>query len=110
MNNNIIEKLDSMTIDELLDLNSQVVGVIKAKRKYKDAIAKSSWSIGDTIEAEFKGGVTYKGTILSINRTRAKVRLFGNQFNDGDTRTSNIRFSNLKAAQQEYNPLTGEFE
>jgi len=110
MNNNIIEELDSMTIDELLDLNSQVVGIIKAKRKYKDAISKSSWSIGDIIEAEFKGGVVYKGTILSINRTRAKVRLFGNQFNDGDTRTSNIRFSNLKAAQQEYNPLTGEFE
>ena len=110
MNNNMIEELDSMTIDELLELNSQVVGVIKAKRKYKDAIAKSSWSVGDRVEADFKGGKTYKGTILSINRTRAKVRLDSNQFADGSSYTSNIRFSNLRAAQQEYNPLTGEFE
>ena len=70
----IYSSLDTMSVDDLRDLNSAVVHTIKAKRKQQAQIKKLSLKVGDMVSFNGKKGEVVKGEIAEIKRTKAIVR------------------------------------
>jgi hypothetical protein len=89
---NLIKSINA--IDNMTDLNV-VISVIKAKQKSlrasKNAVAKASFKVGDTVNINSRKG-NMKGVITKINRTRAVCSI-------GDAGMSyNVPFSIMEAA------------
>ena len=70
----IYSSLDTMSVDDLRDLNSAVVHTIKAKRKQQAQIKKLSLKVGDMVSFKGKNGEILKGEIDEIKISRAFVR------------------------------------
>tara|TARA_B100001769_G_C21968799_1_gene521152 strand:+ start:255 stop:551 length:297 start_codon:yes stop_codon:yes gene_type:complete len=78
---NLINSINA--IDNMADLNV-VIDVIKSKQKSlrasKAAVAKASFTVGDTVNIDSKKG-NLVGVITKINRTRAICDINGSSYN-----------------------------
>ena len=70
----IYSSLDTMSVDDLRDLNSAVIHTIKAKRNQQAQIKKLSLNVGDMVSFKGRKGEVVKGEIAEIKRTKAIVR------------------------------------
>ena len=68
--------LSSLTTDQLLDLNKDVVALIKERRRQKSANKRAYLSLGDTVRFNTdRNGGTLTGTVTKIMRTRCHVEV-----------------------------------
>jgi transcription antitermination factor NusG len=77
----IISELSKMNIDELRQLNSYVVSMIK---EYKTDLAyetKNRLRVGDNVKVDSPKTRGLMGSVIEINRTRCKVRFSNGTFN-----------------------------
>lgn len=65
-------KLATMSIEELMALNSSVVSMIKAKRSQANASAVYSFAAGDEVKFTGKRGTVY-GKVMEVKRTKISV-------------------------------------
>ena len=65
--------ITSLTTDQLLQLNQDVVALIKARRRQESSKKRHQLSLGDVVNVEGHG----TGTIKKIMRTRAEVEMNG---------------------------------
>ena len=65
--------LSSLTTEELIQLNEDVVGLIKARRRQAASKKRRQLSLGDVVNVDGHG----TGIIMKIMRTRALVELNG---------------------------------
>ena len=84
----IINSTSGMTMDELLKLNHDLVGIIKHRRKMESKDMKSSLSVGDNVWFENRG-VRHTGIVTKIMRTKAIVKV---GFTNWKTPMSNLNF------------------
>ena len=70
---NIANKLGSMNTDELMFLNNQIVGLIKAKRAQASRQAKRGLFAGTKVSFEDNDGRTLTGKVVKTMRKFAKV-------------------------------------
>ena len=85
----IINTTSTMTIDELCQLNSDLVAIIKHRRKMESKDMKASLCIGDKVWFE-NGGYRVNCTVTKIMRTKAIVKV------DGAPQSYKIMMSALK--------------
>ena len=76
MNPETKTQLNRMTTEELREVNTYVVALIKAQRKADAAVMRATLSVGDRVSWNGKRGYT-EGTVTKVNRTRADVRADG---------------------------------
>jgi len=72
----ILNTTSTMSIDELLQLNSDLVALIKHRQKMTAKDMKSVLSVGDTVTFRSRSGKV-TGAITKIMRTRAQVKVKG---------------------------------
>lgn len=65
-------KLATMSIEDLISLNSTVVRMIKAKRSQANASAVYSFNAGDEVKFTGKRGTVY-GKVMEVKRTKISV-------------------------------------
>ncbi len=65
-------KLATMTIQELIALNSSVVSMIKAKRTQANSAAVYTFNAGDEVKFTGKRGTVY-GKVVEVKRTKISV-------------------------------------
>lgn len=70
---NIANKLGSMNTDELMFLNNQIVGLIKAKRAQASRQAKRGLFAGTKVSFTDNDGRTVTGKVVKTMRKFAKV-------------------------------------
>ena len=68
--------ISSLTTDQLISLNEDVVALIKARRRQDASGMRRRLSLGDTVNVEGHG----KGVVKKIMRTRAMVELNGRNY------------------------------
>ena len=73
----ILNLTSTMTVEELSNLNRDIVGIIKHRRKMAAKDTKSILSVGDTVSFTERSGLTSTGTVKKIMRTRAVVTIDG---------------------------------
>ena len=78
-----------MTIDELCQLNSDLVAIIKHRRNMESKDMRASLSVGDKVWFE-NGGYRVNCTVAKIMRTKAIVKV------DGTPQSYKITMSALK--------------
>jgi len=103
----IYSSLDTMSVDDLRDLNSAVIHTIKTKRNQQAQIKKLSLNVGDMVSFKGKNEVFIKGEIAEIKRTKAIVR------QDNALRSRwNVPIAMLNKVEKKkmFNILTGEWE
>ncbi len=65
--------INSLTLEQLLELNLEVVSLIKRRRKIEAGSKRRALSLGDRVTFPDRGGFTITGTVTKIMRTRAIV-------------------------------------
>ena len=65
--------ISSLTTDQLIQLNHDVVALIKARRRQEAGSMRRQLSLGDVVNVDGHG----TGTIKKIMRTRAEVEMNG---------------------------------
>ena len=105
----IQNELANMNTEQLRELNSVVVDLIKSKRRVEASIKKASLRVGDKVSWTGKKGYR-EGTLTKINRTRCAVREDMPHTSYGFT-TWTVPISMLSVVEKEpsFNPLTGEW-
>jgi hypothetical protein len=69
-----VTQLNSMTIQDLLKLNKQVVAVVKEKQRTDNRTASFSFMPGDTVSyVSGKFGTRETGKVLQVKRTKVVV-------------------------------------
>ena len=68
--------ISSLTTDQLIQLNQDVVALIKARRKQEAGNIRRQLSLGDVVNVNERTR-TSTGTIMKIMRTRALVEING---------------------------------
>lgn len=68
--------ITSLTTDQLVQLNADVVALIKARRRQESAGMRHQLSLGDVVNVNDRHS-TQTGTIKKIMRTRAIVTING---------------------------------
>ena len=68
--------LSSLTTDQLVQLNHDVVALIKARRRQEAGSMRRQLSLGDVVNVNERTR-TSTGTIMKIMRTRALVEING---------------------------------
>ena len=68
--------LTSLTTDQLVQLNHDVVALIKARRRQEAGSMRRQLSLGDVVNVNERNR-TSTGTIMKIMRTRALVDING---------------------------------
>ena len=68
--------ISSLTTDQLLQLNSDVVALIKARRRQEAGSMRRQLSLGDVVNVN-DGACNPTGIIRKIMRTRALVEING---------------------------------
>ena len=69
----ILNTTSTMTIDELCQLNSDLVAIIKHRRKMESKDMKANLSVGDNVWFENRG-TRITGKVTKIMRTKALVQ------------------------------------
>ena len=70
----IINSTSVMTTEELLQLNSELVSIIRHRRKMESKDMKSLLSIGDNVWFDNRG-TRHTGVVTKIMRTKAIVKV-----------------------------------
>jgi len=99
----IQNELANMNTEQLRELNSVVVDLIKSKRRVDASIKKASLRVGDKVSWTGRKGY-HEGTLKKINRTRCEVSV------GYTTWTVPISMLNVIEKEPSFNPLTGEWE
>lgn len=68
--------ISSLTTDQLIQLNQDVVALIKARRRQEAGNIRRQLSLGDVVNVNERTR-TSTGTIIKIMRTRALVEING---------------------------------
>lgn len=77
----IIESFQSMSVDDLFEINKVLVGICKAKqrgdRNINGVIAKAAFSVHDNVEwtSVKNHGLVMNGTIIKINPKNIRVNV-----------------------------------
>ena len=110
-------RLDRMTTEELREVNTYVVALIKGRRKADAVVMRATLSVGDRVSYDGRNGYT-EGTVTKVNRTKCIVRADG----DPAYQTWNVPMSMLTKLQPDpfeedeaiveatFNPETGVVE
>ena len=69
--------LTSLTTDQLIQLNSDVVALIKSRRRQDASWMRRQLSLGDVVLVNERGGLPSTGIVKKIMRTRAIVTIDG---------------------------------
>jgi len=84
----ILNTTSSMTMNELLKLNSDLVDIIKHRRRMESKDMKTLLSVGDNVWFESRG-TRHTGTVTKVMRTKAIVKV---GFTNWKTPMSNLNF------------------
>jgi len=84
----ILNTTSTMTMDELLKLNSDLVNIIKHRRKMESKDMKTLLCVGDNVWFESRGS-RITGTVAKVMRTKAIVKV---GFTNWKTPMSNLNF------------------
>jgi hypothetical protein len=68
-----VTQLNSMTIQDLLKLNKQVVAVVKEKQRMDNRTSVFNFMPGDTVKYTGRFGPT-QGSVLEVKRTKVLVQ------------------------------------
>jgi hypothetical protein len=107
----ILEALDECDEEALVIINSHAVDLIKHKRMTNNMNKIFEFKVGDRVswantrKRDKRYGQRLTGVILSKGRTKLKVR-----DDDHVTITWTIPANMVTKIEQQFNPLTGEFE
>ena len=104
----IYSSLDTMSVDDLRDLNSAVVHTIKAKRKQQAQIKKLSLKVGDLVQFKGKKGEIHRGVIEEFKISRAFVRQDDALRSRWDVPIATL--NKIEKKKKKFNLLTGEWE
>ncbi len=74
-------EIEKMNIDDLRQLNSYVVSILKEHRAEKAYAVKNQLRVGDNVKVNSPKVAGLKGVVTEINRTRCKVRFGSQSFN-----------------------------
>lgn len=77
----INEKINNMTIEDLIELNSRIVKRIKHLRDLQNIQLSLSLNVGDFVSFDGRSRGLMKGVITKINRKTAKVDVNGQIWN-----------------------------
>mgnify|MGYP005662174335 CR=1 FL=1 len=69
--------LTSLTTDQLVQLNHDVVALIKARRRQEAGSMRRQLSLGDVVNVNERSGLPSTGIVKKIMRTRAIVEIDG---------------------------------
>ena len=109
MNADLLCDLAEMTVEELREVNTVVVDLIKNKRKLEGALVKATMKVGDKVTWTGRDGQQHTGTLEKINRTKARVLQQDIQGRGSFSWT--IPFSMLSLMDEnKFNPTTGEWD
>ena len=70
----IINSTSGMTMEELLQLNAEIVSIIRHRRKMESKDMKSLLSVGDNVWFDNRG-TRHTGVVTKIMRTKAIVKV-----------------------------------
>jgi len=70
----ILNTTSTMALDELLKLNSDLVSIIKHRRKMESKDMKTLLSVGDNVWFDNRG-TRHTGTVTKVMRTKAVVKV-----------------------------------
>ena len=73
----LLNLTSNMSEDELCKLNSDLVAIIKHRRKMSAKDMGSQLSPGDTVKLTERSGRVRTGTVQKVMRTRALVKIDG---------------------------------
>lgn len=102
----IQNELANMNEEQLRELNSAVVDLIKSRRRVDASIKKASLRVGDKVSWTGRKGYQ-EGTVKKINRTKCIVSTDGGFGGDWNVP---INMLNVMKKEPSFNPLTGEWE
>jgi transcription antitermination factor NusG len=80
MNKQLLSQLNSLSIEELRQLNSVVVSMIKEHKAETAWSIKNKLRVGDNVKVNHHKVHGLVGSVLEINRTRCKVRFLSSTF------------------------------
>ncbi len=70
-----VTQLNSMSVQDLLKLNKQVVAIVKEKQRMDNRVASVCLMAGDEVTyTSGKFGTTVKGKIIEVKRTKVVVQ------------------------------------
>ena len=69
--------ISSLSTDDLIQLNHDIVALIKARRKREAGSMRRQLSLGDVVLVNERGGLPSTGIVKKIMRTRAIVTIDG---------------------------------
>ena len=72
-----LPNISGLTTQQLIDLNNEVVRLIKARRTADSQRARRALSVGDTVEFNDNYGRTIQGKLKKVMRTRGIVNVNG---------------------------------
>ena len=73
----ILNLTSTMTEEELIKLNRDLVGIIKHRQKMNAKDMAACLSVGDRVELTDRDGSLLRGTVKKVMRTRAIVYING---------------------------------
>ena len=75
-----LPNISNLTTQQLIDLNHEVVALIKARRTADSQRARRALSVGDTVEFKDNYGITVSGRVEKVMRTRGIVNVDGRRW------------------------------
>lgn len=108
MNHELLCDLAGMTVEELREVNTVVVDLIKNKRKLEGALVKATMKVGDKVTWTGRDGQEHTGIISKMNRTKARVDQQDIQGRGSLTWTIPFNMLTLVDTRQ-FNTTTGEW-
>ena len=109
----LLENVQDWAEDDLLNLNSQIVAMIKHKRDMRTMLKRTTFAVGDKVEwvntrkRDKDYNKTLTGVITRMNPKKCVVKQ-----DDSYTRW-NMPYNMITKREQEgsnFNPITGDFE
>ena len=76
----MLPNISKLTTEQLVDLNHEVVALIKARRTADSRRARRTLSVGDTVEFKDNFGRTVTGEVEKVMRTRGLVNVDGRRW------------------------------
>jgi len=70
-----LPNISSLTTQQLIDLNHEVIALIKARRTAESQRARRALSVGDTVRFQDNHGFTLTGNVEKVMRTRGIVNV-----------------------------------
>lgn len=73
----LLNHASNMTLEQLRQLNSDLVDLIKHRRRMEAKDMRYQLSLGDTVSFTERSGLTCTGTVKKIMRTKAVITISG---------------------------------